>query len=108
MSDKPNDTPFDQFTNEEKDAMSNDELMDRSIALDEFGIDGFLDSIVREGTARIGMIVLQGQVLATQVEGMEEARQLGFEMSSTVSQILSGVAETARRLGQREERGDFS
>ena len=103
MSDKPLDTPFDQFTDEEVEDMTNNEIMDRGIALSELGVEGWVDGIVNQASQQIGYMMLQ---LKLAIIAGENPVMLANEFEIGVNQTLHAVFDTGRRLGQREGKGE--
>ena len=107
MSDKPMDTPFSEMSDEEIAGMTSQELMDRAIATNDLGVDGFLDTVVTAALVETmhAVSAVQRTTLAADRDDPSFALMvevLAQELHAHLSSVFDALIETGRRIGHKE------
>lgn len=107
MSDKPLDTPWDEMSAEEIAGMNTDELMERSIATEPLGVEGFLDTVIRtalvetmESIKMVQMTVLLADREDPRFEPM--VQDMAMQLHAHLESVFQALVETGQRIGYKQ------
>jgi hypothetical protein len=111
MSDQPLDTPWEDMDSSEIDAMTTEELMERSIATNELGVEGFLDTVTAAAVVETMQAIkaVQMSVFAYDREdpGFDMyVHVLAQQLHAHVEAVFNALVETGRRVGYKEGQED--